>query len=49
MATTVSPTPTPSNQLGIQPIQLIYGLILGLALTAVVIAIVSAIMMVKKK
>ncbi|MGZ4850859.1 MAG: hypothetical protein ACXV2C_05720 [Candidatus Bathyarchaeia archaeon] len=49
IATSVSPTPTPSNQLGIQPIQLIYGLILGLALTAVVIAIVSAIMMVKKK
>lgn len=44
-----SPSPTPSNQLEIIPIEVIYGVILGLAVTATVIAIVSAIMMVKKK
>jgi hypothetical protein len=49
MTASFSPNPTPPNQLRIQPTEVIYGVILGLALTAIVIAIASAIMMEKKK
>lgn len=49
MAASFSPSSIPSNQLEIPPIEVIYGVILGLAVTATVIAIVSAIIMVKKK
>ena len=48
-AASFSPSPTPPNQLEILHLEVIYGVILGLILTATVITTVSAIMMVKKK
>jgi hypothetical protein len=49
IAPSFSPSPTPPNQLRIQPIEIIYGVTIGLAIIATIIAVLSAIMRTKKK